>query len=128
MKTIQRGEVHWVQLDPARGSEMAKRRPCVVLSPREINDHRRTVVVVPLTTTETPAMFPLLVHTPSIGANSKVRTEHIRAIDGCQATSPISGPMICKRSTAHCAKCCPSSPCQPELKLESDPNSKTLTA
>ena len=81
MKTIQRGEVHWVQLDPARGSEMAKRRPCVVLSPREINDHRRTVVVVPLTTTETPAMFPLLVHTPSIGASSKVRTEHIRAID-----------------------------------------------
>lgn len=59
MKTIQRGEVHWVQLDPARGSEMAKRRPCVVLSPREINDHRRTVVVLPLTTTETPAMFPL---------------------------------------------------------------------
>ena len=81
MKTIQRGEVHWVQLDPARGSEMAKRRPCVVLSPREINDHRRTVVVVPLTTTETPAMFPLLVATPSMGANSKVRTEHIRAID-----------------------------------------------
>ena len=68
MKTIQRGEVHWVQLDPARGSEMAKSRPCVILSPREINDHRRTVVVVPLTTTETPA-------------SSKVRTEHIRAID-----------------------------------------------
>jgi mRNA interferase MazF len=60
---------------------MAKRRPCVVLSPREINDHRRTVVVVPLTTTETPAMFPLLVHTPSMGVSSKVRTEHIRAID-----------------------------------------------
>ena len=81
MKTIQRGEVHWVQLDPARGSEMAKRRPCVILSPREINDHRRTVVVVPLTTTETPAIFPLLVATPSMGVSSKVRTEHIRAID-----------------------------------------------
>jgi len=90
MKTIQRGEVHWVQLDPARGSEMAKRRPCVVLSPREINDHRRTVVVVPLTTTETPAMFPLLVHTPSIGANSKVRTEHIRAIDKSRLSGYIT--------------------------------------
>ena len=33
---------------------MAKRRPCVVLSVREINDHRHTVVVLPLTTTETP--------------------------------------------------------------------------
>jgi mRNA interferase MazF len=90
MKTIQRGEVHWVQLDPARGSEMAKRRPCVVLSPREINDHRRTVVVLPLTTTETPAMFPLLVHTPSIGANSKVRTEHIRAIDKSRLSGYIT--------------------------------------
>ena len=81
MKSIQRGQVHWVQLDPARGSEMAKRRPCVVLSVREINDHRRTVVVLPLTTTETPAVFPLLIATPSVTANSKVRTEHIRAID-----------------------------------------------
>ena len=50
MKSILRGQVHWVQLDPARGSEMAKRRPCVVLSVKEINDHRRTVVVLPLTT------------------------------------------------------------------------------
>jgi mRNA interferase MazF len=90
MKTIQRGEVHWVQLDPARGSEMAKRRPCVVLSPREINDHRRTVVVVPLTTTEAPAVFPLLVHTPSIGASSKVRTEHIRAIDKSRLSGYIT--------------------------------------
>jgi mRNA interferase MazF len=79
--SILRGEVHWVQLDPGRGSEMAKRRPCVVLSVREVNDHRRTVVVLPLTTTDTPPVFPLLVATPSVSASSKVRTEHIRAID-----------------------------------------------
>ena len=90
MKSIQRGEVHWVQLDPARGSEMAKRRPCVVLSPREINDHRRTVVVLPLTTTETPAIFPLLVATPSMGVSSKVRTEHIRAIDKSRLSGYIA--------------------------------------
>ncbi len=81
MKSILRGQVHWVQLDPARGSEMAKRRPCVVLSVKEINDHRRTVVVLPLTTTDTPAVFPLLIATPSVSPSSKVRTEHIRAID-----------------------------------------------
>ena len=90
MKNIQRGEVHWVQLDPARGSEMAKRRPCVILSPREINDHRRTVVVLPLTTTETPAIFPLLVATPSMGVSSKVRTEHIRAIDKSRLSGYIA--------------------------------------
>jgi mRNA interferase MazF len=90
VKSIQRGEVHWVQLDPARGSEMAKRRPCVILSPREINDHRRTVVVLPLTTTETPAIFPLLVATPSMGVSSKVRTEHIRAIDKSRLSGYIA--------------------------------------
>jgi mRNA interferase MazF len=90
MKSIQRGQVHWVMLDPVRGSEMAKRRPCVVLSVREINDHRRTVVVLPLTTTETPAVFPLLIATPSVSASSKVRTEHIRAID----KSRLSGYII----------------------------------
>ena len=81
MSAILRGQVHWVQLDPARGSEMAKRRPCVVLSAREINDHRRTVVVLPLMTTDTPAVFPLLVATPTVSPSSKVRIEHIRAVD-----------------------------------------------
>jgi len=69
---------------------MAKRRPCVILSPREINDHRRTVVVLPLTTTETPAIFPLLVATPSMGVSSKVRTEHIRAIDKSRLSGYIA--------------------------------------
>ena len=90
MKSVSRGEVHWVQLDPARGSEMAKRRPCVVLSVKAINDHRRTVVVLPLTTTDTPAVFPVLLAAPSVGASSKVRTEHIRAID----KSRLSGYIV----------------------------------
>ena len=90
MKPILRGQVHWVQLDPARGSEMAKRRPCVVLSVKEINDHRRTLVVLPLTTTDTPAVFPLLIATPSVAASSKVRTEHIRAIDKSRLSGYIT--------------------------------------
>lgn len=90
MKSLLRGQVHWAQLDPARGSEMAKRRPCVVLSVREINDHRRTVVVLPLTTTDTPAVFPLLIATPSVSASSKVRTEHIRAIDKSRLSDYIT--------------------------------------
>ena len=69
---------------------MAKRRPCVVLSAKEINDHRRTVVVLPLITTDTPAVFPLLIATPSVGASSKVRTEHIRAIDKSRLSGYIT--------------------------------------
>ena len=69
---------------------MAKRRPCVVLSVREINDHRRTVVVLPLTTTDTPAVFPLLIATPSVSTSSKVRIEHIRAIDKSRLSGYIT--------------------------------------
>lgn len=45
-----RGEVHLVELDPTRGSEIRKTRPCLVVSPDELNHHLRTVIVAPLTT------------------------------------------------------------------------------
>lgn len=47
---ISRGEVHLVRLDPTLGSEMQKTRPCVVVSPDELNAHLRTVIVAPMTT------------------------------------------------------------------------------
>ena len=45
-----RGEVHLVSLDPTRGSEIRKTRPCLVVSPDELNSHLRTVIVAPMTT------------------------------------------------------------------------------
>jgi mRNA interferase MazF len=39
-----------VDLDPTRGSEIQKTRPCVVVSPDELNEHLRTVIVAPMTT------------------------------------------------------------------------------
>ena len=45
-----RGEVFLVELDPTRGSEIRKTRPCVVVSPDELNHHLRTTIVAPLTT------------------------------------------------------------------------------
>lgn len=76
-----RGEVYWTQLDPVRGRERAKTRPCAILSDTLINQRRGTVVVIPLTTTPQPAHPPILVATPSMGLNAKARTEHIRAVD-----------------------------------------------
>lgn len=78
---IARGDVYWVDLEPVRGSEIAKTRPCIVLSIDEINRRRRTVVVVPLTSTPEEASFPLLVAIASAGANSKARTEQLRNVD-----------------------------------------------
>ena len=46
----QRGEVHLVRLDPTLGSEIRKIRPCVIVSPDELNLHLRTTVIAPMTT------------------------------------------------------------------------------
>lgn len=45
-----RGDVHLVRLDPTLGSEIQKTRPCLIVSPDELNEHLRTVIVVPMTT------------------------------------------------------------------------------
>ena len=47
---ISRGDVHLVRLDPTLGSEIRKTRPCVVVSPDELNGHLHTAVVAPMTT------------------------------------------------------------------------------
>jgi mRNA interferase MazF len=47
---VSRGEVHLVRLDPTMGSEIKKTRPCVVVSPDELNRHLRTALVAPMTT------------------------------------------------------------------------------
>jgi mRNA interferase MazF len=47
---VARGEVHLVRLDPRAGSEIRKTRPCLVVSPDELNQHLRTAIVAPLTT------------------------------------------------------------------------------
>ena len=44
-----RGEVHLVRLDPKPGSEIQKTRPCLIVSPDELNQHLRTVIVAPMT-------------------------------------------------------------------------------
>ena len=54
MKT---GEIWLAQLDPTVGSEIQKTRPCVVISPDEMNAHLRTVIVAPMTTGSKPAHF-----------------------------------------------------------------------
>ncbi len=45
-----RGDIWWVALDPTLGSEIKKTRPCLILSTNLINDNRRTVMAVPLST------------------------------------------------------------------------------
>ena len=56
---VRRGDVVLVELNPTRGSEIRKTRPCVVVSPDELNRHLRTFIVAPLTTGSHPYPFRL---------------------------------------------------------------------
>ncbi|MFK7845592.1 MAG: type II toxin-antitoxin system PemK/MazF family toxin [Rhodothermales bacterium] len=49
-KNVKRFDVYLVNLDPTQGSEIKKTRPCVVISPDEMNRYIRTVIIAPMTT------------------------------------------------------------------------------
>ena len=76
MKT---GEIWLAQLDPTVGSEIQKTRPCVVVSPDEMNAHLRTVIVAPMTTGSRPAAFrvPLSFQ----GKKGLIVLDQIRTVD-----------------------------------------------
>ena len=84
-KNIARGDVLWARLDPSLGSELQKTRPVVVLSVNPLNKVRKTVVVVPLSTSA-PAIEFLNV---GLKGGSVARCEHIRAIDKSRLTDKI---------------------------------------
>lgn len=79
MVEARRGEVWWVRLDPTLGSEIAKTRPCVIVSGNVFNRLRRTVVVIPLSTSP-QAGTPLLVPVRCDGRDVVAVTDQIRAI------------------------------------------------
>ena len=76
---VKRGEVWLVNLDPTVGSEIQKIRPCVVISPPEMNDYLRTVMIAPMTTGSRPASFRIAVRHG--GKEGLILLDQIRAID-----------------------------------------------
>lgn len=77
---MNRGQVWWADLDPTRGGEIRKSRPAVILSVDPLNRARRTVVVVPLSSSPTPRP-PIVVAVPSAGAGSTAVCDQVRAVD-----------------------------------------------
>ena len=80
MKNLKRGDVYWVNLDPTRGSEIRKTRPCVLVGATPINKARRTVVVVPISSSGVPRP-PLAVPVNCLGKQALAVCDQIRAID-----------------------------------------------
>jgi len=75
-----RGEVHLISLDPARGSEIRKTRPCLIVSPDELNDHLGTFIVAPMTTGGHP--YPFRVACRFKKREGYVVLDQLRTVDG----------------------------------------------
>ena len=77
--TIKRGDIVWVGLDPTKGREQQKTRPCVVVSPDELNAFGRMILVVPCTSRPFP--YPRAVEITSTPKKSYALIEQLRSID-----------------------------------------------
>lgn len=73
------GEIWLAQLDPTVGSEIRNTRPCVVISPDEMNAHLRTVIVAPMTTGSKPAHFRIALVFQ--GKQGLIVLDQIRTVD-----------------------------------------------
>lgn len=76
---VQRGDVFLVNLDPTRGGEIRKTRPCVVVSPDELNADLRTFIVAPLTTGG--HRYPFRIDCKFAGRSGHVVLDQIRTVD-----------------------------------------------
>jgi mRNA interferase MazF len=76
---VHRGEIFLVNLDPTRGREIRKTRPCVIVSPDELNEHLRTFIVAPLTTGG--HQYPFRITCRFQGKPGHVVLDQIRTVD-----------------------------------------------
>lgn len=95
VKGVARFEIYLVSLDPTEGSEMRKIRPCVVVSPDEMNRHIRTVTVAPMTTAA--RRYPTRVPIRFAGKAGQVALDQIRTIDKARLVKRLGRA---KRKTA----------------------------
>lgn len=76
---VRRGEVYVVELSPTRGREIRKTRPCVVVSPDELNAHLGTFIVAPLTTGS--HAYPFRISCRFAGKDGHLVLDRLRTVD-----------------------------------------------
>jgi len=76
---VSRFDVYLVNLDPTIGTEIKKTRPCVIISPDEMNRHIATVIVAPMTTKG--RSYPTRVMCKVEGKSGQIVLDQIRTID-----------------------------------------------
>ena len=84
---VTRGEVWLVTLDPTVGSEIRKTRPCLIISPPEMHDFLRTVIVAPMTTGARPA--PYRIPITFQGKRGLILLDQLRTLDKVRLVKPL---------------------------------------
>lgn len=72
-------DIYLISLDPTVGHELKKSRPCIVISPDEMNQHISTVIIAPMTTKSHP--FPTRVPIEFKGKEGWIVLDQIRTVD-----------------------------------------------
>ena len=84
---VKRFDVFRVILDPTIGSEIKKSRPCVVVSPDEVNRHIRTVIIAPMTTKG--ISYATSVGCKFRGKRGQIALDQLRAVDKSRLTGRL---------------------------------------
>jgi len=87
MVKIHQYEVFWISLDPSQGSEMSKTRPCVVVSPDEMNEFLRTLIIIPITSTI--KAYPWRISCIISNKQGSIATDQIKVVDRSRIGSKI---------------------------------------
>lgn len=76
---INQYEIYWIDLDPTKGSEIKKTRPCVVISPNEMNNSINTLIIAPMTSTS--KNYPTRIKTTLDERDGWIVLDQIRCVD-----------------------------------------------
>jgi mRNA interferase MazF len=87
MGVVKRGDIWLVNLDPTVGSEIHQSRPCVVVSPAELNEHLHTVIVAPMTSKGLAA--PFRVSVTHAGKQGLIVLDQLRTVDKVRLAKPL---------------------------------------
>jgi mRNA interferase MazF len=92
---VQRFDVYLVSLDPTVGREIQKTRPCVVISPNEMNRNISTVIIAPMTTKGRP--YPTRIDCKFEEKESQIILDQIRTVDKTRLAKKLGQISVSER-------------------------------
>jgi len=100
-RSIEQYSLFWVDLNPTKGAEINKTRPCVVISPYEMNEYLRTVMIAPVTSRGREG-YPTRIRISVGNVNGWIVLDQIRTIDKARLYENIG--MLNSEDILNCEK------------------------